>query len=100
MRCAARSSEKSRESQITTFASSFGDMPWEARETKIEGRGLTRLGAYLRFVNNLEQHMIGTSYDIVHAMLPVKWCDLYHPHAGIAAEAIETGHLKYEPGLR
>jgi len=29
-------------------------------------------------------------------MLPVRQCDVYHPHAGIAAEAVANGHLKYE----
>jgi UDP-glucose:(heptosyl)LPS alpha-1,3-glucosyltransferase len=28
-------------------------------------------------------------------MLPVRSCDLYHPHAGLAAEAVQTGHLKH-----
>jgi UDP-glucose:(heptosyl)LPS alpha-1,3-glucosyltransferase len=28
-------------------------------------------------------------------MLPVRRCHIYHPHAGIAAEAIVTGHLKH-----
>ena len=31
-------------------------------------------------------------YDIVHAMLPVRSCDIYHPHAGMAAAGIQT-HL-------
>ena len=85
---------------VAILASSFANIPWETRQTKIEGRGFTRLSAYLRFLHNLEQHLLGTNYDIVHGMLPVRWCDLYHPHAGIAAETIETGHLKYEPGFR
>ena len=29
-------------------------------------------------------------------MLPVRQCDVYHPHAGIAAEALRSGHLKYD----
>jgi UDP-glucose:(heptosyl)LPS alpha-1,3-glucosyltransferase len=85
---------------VTILASSFNNVPWETRQLKIEGRGLAKLGAYQRFLHNLEQHLVGTSYDVVHSMLPVRWCDVYHPHAGIAAEAIETGHLKYQPGWR
>jgi len=85
---------------VSILASDYGEIPWEARQIKIEGRGLTRLSAYLRFLHNLEQHVLGTSYDIIHSMLPVRACDLYHPHAGIAAESIETGHLKYEAGFR
>src|SRR5581483_9759865 len=31
-------------------------------------------------------------YDVVHAMLPVRRCDVYHPHAGLAlAQARRTG---------
>ena len=33
-------------------------------------------------------------------MLPVRRCDFYHPHAGMAAEAIDTGHLKHAGGMR
>ena len=32
-------------------------------------------------------------------MLPVRQCDLYHPHAGLAAEAVVSGHEKYD-GVR
>lgn len=32
-------------------------------------------------------------------MLPVRHCHAYHPHAGIAAESLATGHLKYDGGV-
>ena len=32
-------------------------------------------------------------------MLPVRRCDVYHPHAGIAAESLSSGRLKYEGAL-
>jgi UDP-glucose:(heptosyl)LPS alpha-1,3-glucosyltransferase len=54
----------------------------------------TRLRKYLRFLDALDQHLSQTQYDIVHAMLPVRRCDIYHPHAGIAAEAVARGHIK------
>ncbi len=50
--------------------------------------GLTRLARYNRFLDRLDVHLAVNSYDMVHAMLPVRRCDVYHPHAGIAAEAI------------
>ena len=53
------------------------------------------MGRYLGFLNSLDAHLAGTRYDIVHAMLPVPHCDLYHPHAGIAAESVSAGHLKH-----
>jgi UDP-glucose:(heptosyl)LPS alpha-1,3-glucosyltransferase len=33
-------------------------------------------------------------------MLPVRRCDLYHPHAGVAAEAMESGHLKHDGAIK
>jgi len=62
-------------------------------------KSATRAGYYVKFLNALDQHLDSTPYDIVHAMLPVRRCDVYHPHAGIAAEAIASGHEKYA-GLR
>ena len=60
------------------------------------GRG-TRVGKYSRFLNQLDNALEqGRRFDIVHAMLPVRQCDVYHPHAGIAVEAIERGHLKHD----
>lgn len=57
--------------------------------------GATRRGKYLRFLRSLESHLAENRYDVVHAMLPVRTCDVYHPHAGLAAEAVATGHLKH-----
>jgi UDP-glucose:(heptosyl)LPS alpha-1,3-glucosyltransferase len=81
---------------VSLLASSFENVPWETRQIKIEGRGFGRAHGYNRFLHNLEQHLLGTGYDVVHAMLPVNWCDLYHPHAGLAVEQITSGHLKYK----
>jgi UDP-glucose:(heptosyl)LPS alpha-1,3-glucosyltransferase len=33
-------------------------------------------------------------------MLPVRRCDVYHPHAGVAAEAIESGHAKHAGAVK
>ena len=54
-------------------------------------RGLTRVGRYRAIQQALTTHLTEHRYDVVHAMLPVLGCDLYHPHAGVAAEAIRTG---------
>jgi UDP-glucose:(heptosyl)LPS alpha-1,3-glucosyltransferase len=58
-------------------------------------RGLTRLGRYRAFLDALDKHVAGRDYDVLHAMLPVRRCDVYHPHAGLAADAIARGHLKH-----
>jgi UDP-glucose:(heptosyl)LPS alpha-1,3-glucosyltransferase len=56
----------------------------------LRASGLTRVRQYCRFLHSLHQHLNQTTYDIVHAMLPVHSCDVYHPHAGIAADAAEA----------
>jgi len=61
--------------------------------------GLTRRARYRSFVDSLDTHLATTRYDVVHAIAPVRRCDFYHPQAGLAAEALASGHLKYD-GLR
>jgi UDP-glucose:(heptosyl)LPS alpha-1,3-glucosyltransferase len=75
----------------TTFAA---DAP--GRRVKIGAKGFTRLAQYHQYLDGLEQHLEGQSYDIVHAMLPVRRCNVYHPHAGLAVEAVLRGHEKYD----
>ena len=56
----------------------------------LPARGLTRTARYRRFIDSLDAHLNANSYDIVHAMLPVRRCDVYHPHAGLAVAAVEA----------
>jgi UDP-glucose:(heptosyl)LPS alpha-1,3-glucosyltransferase len=81
---------------VALIASSFapGNLPHGA--VHLPTSGATRVGRYAHFLNQLNQHLAANSYDIVHSMLPVRQCDVYHPHAGIAAEAIRSGHLKHQ----
>ncbi|HEX4124703.1 MAG TPA: glycosyltransferase family 4 protein [Tepidisphaeraceae bacterium] len=79
------------------LARDFADgLPPATRVPLGGGKGGTRVGRYVRFCDDLDRHLGNTRYDIVHAMLPVRRCDIYHPHAGIAAEAVAEGHLKHE----
>ena len=55
---------------------------------KVPAHGATRVGRYLSFLDALDRHLEEGRYAVVHAMLPVRRCDVYHPHAGIAAEAV------------
>jgi UDP-glucose:(heptosyl)LPS alpha-1,3-glucosyltransferase len=55
---------------------------------QLDSGGLTRTSRYRRFLQSLEMHRDRNRYDVVHAMLPVPRCDLYHPHAGLAAAAL------------
>jgi UDP-glucose:(heptosyl)LPS alpha-1,3-glucosyltransferase len=53
----------------------------------IDYTGSTRSLRYHAFCESLAGHLETTRYDVIHAMLPVPpgLCDLYHPHAGVAA---------------
>jgi UDP-glucose:(heptosyl)LPS alpha-1,3-glucosyltransferase len=66
-----------------------------ARQVRLEGAAGSRVGRYQALIRSLEQHLRHTRYDIVDAMLPVRHCDLYHPHAGIEAENLATAHMKH-----
>lgn len=91
--------------EVSLLASSFGGGPLpdgrgplgrgSLPSIRLEAGGLTRLGRYVRFLDSLDAHLRENSYDVIHAMLPVRRCDVYHPHAGVEAEALATAHLKY-----
>lgn len=81
------------------IASSFGEGVKRPEDVLLRGRR-TRVGRYLGVLGELNRHLESNHYDIVHAMLPVRRCDVYHPHAGIAADAIASGHLKHDGPIR
>src|SRR5262245_6360726 len=85
---------------VSLLASSFADPMENVRFVPLDHRGATRAGKYLRFLDSLDAHLRDERYDIVHAMLPVRRCDLYHPHAGIAAEALERWTVHFNPRRR
>jgi UDP-glucose:(heptosyl)LPS alpha-1,3-glucosyltransferase len=80
----------------TTFAA---DLP-PARQVPIVATGITRLGRYECFLDGLDNHLARENFDIVHAMLPVRRCDVYQPHAGLAFEGVELGHLRHNNPLK
>jgi UDP-glucose:(heptosyl)LPS alpha-1,3-glucosyltransferase len=84
---------------VTLVATSFAPSAAVVRNVLLDAGGLTRRARYRGFVDSLDAHLAETSYDVVHAIAPVRRCDFYHPQAGLAAEALASGHLKYE-GLR
>src|SRR5688572_20305902 len=71
---------------VSVLASDFPEEYIAAERVVLKSGGMTRTGQYQRFLDSLDGHLGSHSYDIVHAMLPVRKCDLYHPHAGIAVE--------------
>jgi UDP-glucose:(heptosyl)LPS alpha-1,3-glucosyltransferase len=84
----------------TLLASTFGPRPDGVTCVELGEHGFTRLARYERFLSDLDEHLRRTTYDVVHAMLPVRRCDVYHPHAGVAAAAIESGHRKHAGPVR
>ena len=73
--------------EAVVLSSGFAETwPTHPRVT-LDAAGPTRTGAYNAFCRSLDQHLQTVRYDVVHAMLPVPpgVCDVYHPHAGIAA---------------
>jgi UDP-glucose:(heptosyl)LPS alpha-1,3-glucosyltransferase len=67
---------------------------------RLKGGGLTRTRRYRRFIDSLDAHIQPGTYDIVHAMLPVHRCDVYHPHAGIAAREADKPNALFNPRRR
>lgn len=77
------------ELHVSVIAGDFADnWPADAGEAIPLGlSGATRSGVYRSFTAGLRGHLATAGYDVVHAMLPVPagLCNIYHPHAGIAA---------------
>jgi UDP-glucose:(heptosyl)LPS alpha-1,3-glucosyltransferase len=78
--------------EVHLIASRFGEPIAGVKTVPIAIDAATRAGRYLAFLDGLDAHLAAGRYDIVHAMLPVRSCDIYHPHAGMAAAGIQT-HL-------
>ena len=73
---------------VTVLAATARNLPANLKTRRLPCRAMTRLGQYDRFLNAVDEHLARSSYNIVHAMLPVRTCHVYHPHAGVAAEAL------------
>jgi UDP-glucose:(heptosyl)LPS alpha-1,3-glucosyltransferase len=77
--------------RVSLGARTFADLPSGVERVDLNGGGTIRNGQYQLFLDAMDAHAASRQYDIVHAMLPVRRCDVYHPHAGIAMEAVERG---------
>lgn len=86
--------------QVTLIAQEFGENLPATERVTIDAPGLTRSSRYLRFLDGLDKHLAANPYDVVHAMLPVRRCDLYHPHAGLAIDNIRQAHVRYNDPIR
>jgi UDP-glucose:(heptosyl)LPS alpha-1,3-glucosyltransferase len=87
--------------EVALVAGSFGQgIDDGVARVAIDASGASRLKRYQRFLDGVDAHLDATAYDVVHAMLPVRRCDVYHPHAGLAAESVRRGHLKHDSRFR
>ena len=82
---------------VRVVASSFSDAVPVAMRVIVDASGITRVGRYRNFLDDFDQHLTEAKYDIVHAMLPVRRCDVYHPHAGMAAAALVKANRLFNP---
>lgn len=85
---------------VWVLASTFSKTNPPLQTIELKANGLTRAARYDSFLNSLDRHLDASGYDMVHTMLPVRRCDIYHPHAGIAADAVLHGHEKHSGALR
>ncbi|HEY7089073.1 MAG TPA: glycosyltransferase family 4 protein [Tepidisphaeraceae bacterium] len=74
--------------EVSLLATSFANVPPGVKSIPLNASGWSRKASYLHALDALDSHLDRTRYDIIHAMLPVHRCDLYHPHAGLATAAI------------
>jgi len=77
--------------QVHLLAGRFGPPIAGVQFVPLNRGAPTRAGRYLAFLDALDAQLQRQPYDIVHAMLPVRRCDIYHPHAGMAKAAYQAG---------
>ncbi|MEA2710115.1 MAG: UDP-glucose:(heptosyl)LPS alpha,3-glucosyltransferase [Phycisphaerales bacterium] len=85
---------------IRVISTSFSDAIAPQLRVQLDAHSATRTGTYRKFLDLLDGHLANAKYDIVHAMLPVRTCDAYHPHAGIAAEMAQKWNVLFNPRRR
>lgn len=84
----------SRGIDVSVIASDFHGLN-SGKALTVPARGTTRSARYRSFDRGVSQLVTEHRFDVVHAMLPVSACDLYHPHAGL-----EVVSLARVPGWR
>jgi UDP-glucose:(heptosyl)LPS alpha-1,3-glucosyltransferase len=78
--------------RVDLISTRFSDKIPGVNFVTISAKAPTRSGRYLDFLSQLHAHFAANKYDLIHSMLPIRRCDIYHPHAGMAKAAVET-HL-------
>lgn len=83
--------------RVDLISSQFGPAIAGVNFVPMTAKSATRAGRYISFLNRLDAYFAEHPYDLIHSMLPIRRCDLYHPHAGMAKAALET-HLTRTAG--
>lgn len=85
--------------EVSLLASSHAaELPHpNVRAVTIASWGMGRNMKYGCFLQALNAELKQTRYDVVHSMLPVDRCDVYHPHAGMAAAAAQKWNAWLNP---
>jgi UDP-glucose:(heptosyl)LPS alpha-1,3-glucosyltransferase len=78
---------------VSLLATSFADTPPQVKVVELSAKGLTRTKRYQSMLDSLDTQLDSGNYDIVHTMLPVRRCDVYHPHAGMASKSVAAAPL-------
>jgi UDP-glucose:(heptosyl)LPS alpha-1,3-glucosyltransferase len=86
--------------RIDLIATRFGPPIPSVNFVPLAVKGATRAAAYGAFLYQLDESLARKKYDLVHAMLPVRRCDLYHPHAGLAKAALRSHLARSSPAGR
>lgn len=84
-----------RHHEVTVLSATARSLPAGVSWQPLAYSGWTRTAKLRSFQQSYLDQISRTPYDVVHAALPMPRCDIYHPHAGVAAEQIHAGHLKY-----
>jgi UDP-glucose:(heptosyl)LPS alpha-1,3-glucosyltransferase len=85
---------------VHVIAATFAGASAAPVRVHLDAESATRTGIYKKFLDLLDAHLATAKYDVVHAMLPVRACDVYHPHAGIAAEQTQKWNVLFNPRRR
>jgi UDP-glucose:(heptosyl)LPS alpha-1,3-glucosyltransferase len=79
---------------VSLCATTFADAPGPAvKVVPLSTTAKTRSGRYRQALAQIDHLTQRGNFEIVHAMFPVRRCDLYHPHAGLAVDATDQAAL-------
>src|SRR5688572_26891772 len=82
--------------EVHVLAQTFAELPGGVIGVEMPS-AMTRTMSYRRFLRGVDAQIENAKYDIVHAMLPVRRCHVYHPHAGMAAAAMRKANRLFNP---